>query len=104
MTAQYILYQTIRDDEGEEAEASRWNCESLHDAVHDLTATRTAHCGGVEWQLARHLPHSSTCIITVGNAPEYRTGHREERELAIIGISGASARRLARLLNLEWQA
>lgn len=104
MSAQYIIYQTIRDDEGEEAEASRWNCESLHDAVHDLGQTRTAHCGGVEWQLARYHPWSFTAIITVQNAPEYRTGLREERELAIIGISRASARRLARLLNLEWQA
>ena len=104
MTADLILYQTIRDTEGEEVEASRWNCESLHDAVHDLGQTRTAHCGGVEWQCARYNPWSSTAIITVQNAAEYRTGYREERELAIIGISRASARRLARLLNLEWQA
>lgn len=100
----FILYQTILDADGDEVEARRWHADDLHDAVHDLTATRTAHCGGVEWQVARYHPWSSTAIITVQNAPEYRTGLREERELAIIGISRASARRLARLLNLEWQA
>lgn len=104
MTATYILYQTIYDADGEEAGAWRWDCTDLHDAVKDLTATRTAHVGGVEYIIARYLPWNATLLITVQNAMEFRTGCREERVLAVIGINRGTARSLSRLLNAEWQA
>lgn len=103
MSAQYIIYQTVRDDEGEEVEADRWTNDTLRDALRDLSNTRTAHCGGVQYQVARYQ-HSATAIFTVVNGTEFRTACTEERELAIIGISRWSARRLARLLGCEWQA
>ncbi len=96
----FILYQTIRDADGEEVEASRWT----NDALRDLSNTRTAHCDGVQYQVARYIPHSATAIISVQNGAEFRTGCSEERELAIIGISRYSARCLSRLLDCEWQA
>lgn len=100
----YILYQTVRDAEGEEVESFRWDCTGLRDALTDLGKTRTAHCGGVEYIGARHQAWNDTCIITVQNAPEYRTDHAEERVLAIVGIKHGTARRLARLINAQWSA
>lgn len=104
MFVTFILYQTIRDADGEEAGRDRWTCEDLHDAVQDLSATRTSHCDGITCATARYIPHSATAIITVQNGIEFRTGCTEERELAIVGISRWSARRLARLIGCEWQA
>lgn len=97
----FILYQTIFDADGEEVEASRWTCEDLRDALRDLS---NAHCDGVQYQIARYTAHSATAIISVQNGMEFRTGCSEERELAIIGISRHSARRLSRLLGCEWGA
>jgi hypothetical protein len=101
---EFILYQTIRDADGEDVEASRWTNDTLRDALRDLRDTRTAHCDGVQYQAARYIPHSATAIISVQNGAEFRTGCSEERTLAIIGISRWSARRLSRLLGCEWQA
>lgn len=98
--SEFILYQTIRDADGEDVEASRWTDDTLR----DLSATRTAHCDGVQYQAARYIPHSATAIITVQNGAEFRTGCTEERELAIIGINRGTARRLSRLLGCEWGA
>ena len=100
----YILYQTILDDEGEQVEADRWTNDTLHDAIADLHKTRTAHCGGVQYRLACYKPWNATLLLTVVNDAEFRTGMTEERELAIIGISRYSARRLSRLLGCEWSA
>lgn len=100
----FILYQTILDADGEQIDADRWTCEDLRDALRDLSQTRTAHCDGVQYQVARYIPHSATAIISVQNGAEFRTGCSEERELAIVGISRHSARRLSRLLGCEWQA
>ena len=99
-----ILYQTIHDAEGEEAGAWRWDCANLHDAVHDLSATRTTRCDGVQYRLARYTAHSATLLLTVQNGIEYRTGCNEERVLAVCGINRGTARRLARQLGCEWQA
>lgn len=104
MSATYLLYQTIRDAEGEEVEADRWSCSGLHDAITDLSATRTAHCDGVEYRLASYTAHNATLLLTVQNGAEFRTDCTEERELAIIGINRGSARRLSRLLGCEWDA
>lgn len=104
MSATAILYQSITDDEGDEIDASRWTCDDLRDAIKDLTATRTAHVDGVEYTLARYQPWNSTVLLTVQNAAEFRTGCREERTLALFPITHSSARRLAALLNCEWQA
>ena len=104
MSAEYILYQTVRDDDGEEVEASRWPCANLHDAIADLSTTRTAHVGGVDYTIASYHPWNSTLFITVQNAAEFRTGCREERMLVIFPITHSSARRLAALLNCEWSA
>lgn len=104
MTATYILYQTIHDADGEEAGAWRWDCADLHDAVKDLTGTRTAHVDGVEYTIARYTAWNGTLLITVQNGMEFRTGCREERTLAVIGINRGTARRLSRLLNAEWGA
>ena len=104
MNATYILYQSIRDAEGEQIDADRWHCDDLHDAIRDLSATRTSHVGGVEYQGARYQEWNSTLLLTVQNASEYRTGESEERTLAVCGITRASARRLARLLRCEWSA
>jgi len=104
MSAEYILYQTVRDDDGEEVEASRWECANLHEAVQDLGKTRTAHVDGVEYSMANWTPWNSTLHLTVQNAAEFRTGCREERMLVIFPITHSSARRLAALLNCEWCA
>ena len=104
MTATYILYQSIHDADGEQIEADRWDCDNLHDAVADLSATRTAHCNDVQYKLARYTAWNGTLLITVQNGTEFRTGCREERVLAVIGINRATARRLSRLLNAEWGA
>ena len=104
MSATYILYQTIRDHDGEEVEASRWACDDLRDALRDLSNTRTAHCDGVQYKLARHTAHNATLLLTVQNGTEFRTGCNEERVLAIIGINHGTARRLSRLLGCEWSA
>ena len=104
MTADLILYQTILDADGEEVGADRWTNGTLRDALRDLSETRTAHCGGIEYQVARYIPHSATAVISVQNGAEFRTGCSEERTLAIVGISRHSARRLSRLLGCEWQA
>lgn len=100
----YILYQTIHDADGEEVEASRWTNDTLRDAITDLSATRTAHCDGVQYRLARYTAHNATLLLTVQNGPEFRTGYNEERVLAIIGINRGTARRLSRLLGCEWGA
>ena len=102
--SEFILYQTVLDADGEEVEASRWTNDNLRDALRDLSATRTAHCDGVQYQIAWYIPHSATAIINVVNGAEFRTGCSEERELAIVGISRHSARRLSRLLGCEWCA
>lgn len=104
MTAEYILYQSIHNSDGEQVEASRWECYDLHDAVKDLSATRTAHVDGVEYTIARYTPWNGTMLVTVQNGMEFRTGCKEERTLAIIGINHGTARRLSRLLNAEWGA
>lgn len=104
MTTKYIIYQSINDADGEQLEASRWDCSDLHDAVEDLTSTRTAHVDGVEYTIARYTAWSGTLVITVQNGMEFRTGCHEERTLAVIGINRGTARRLARLLNAEWSA
>lgn len=100
--ATYILYQTIHDADGEEIKACRWDCADLHDAIADLSATRTAHCDGVQYQLARYQPWNDTLLLTVQNGIEFRTGCTEERVLAVIGINRGTARRLSRLLGCEW--
>jgi len=100
----FILYQTVRDADGEQVEADRWTNDTLRDALSDLSATRTAHCDGVQYRVARYIPHNATAIITVVNGAEFRTGCTEERELAIIGINRGTARRLSRLLGCEWGA
>ena len=104
MSATFILYQSIEDADGEEAGASRWTCDDLHDAVHDLTGTRTLHVDGVEYSTAHYQPWNSTVLLTVQNAAEFRTGCRERRDLAVFPITHASARRLANLLNIQWTA
>jgi len=104
VSATYILYQSVTDDEGDEADASRWTCDNLRDAIKDLDATRTAHVDGVEYTLAQWNSWNSTLLLTVQNAAEFRTGCREERTLALFPITHSSARRLAALLNCEWQA
>lgn len=104
MSAAYILHQSITDTDGDTDDVSRWECTDLHDAIRDLSATRTAHVDGVEYRIATYADHSATCIITVQNGMEFRTGEREERALAIVGITRTSARRLARLLECEWSA
>lgn len=106
MTATYILYQSIYDADGEPQQdgSHRWDCTGLRDAVKDLTTTRTAHVDGVEYIIARYTAWSGTLLITVQNGTEFRTGCREERVLAVIGINRATAHRLSRLLNAEWGA
>lgn len=104
MSATYILYQAIHDAEGEEVKASRWPCSGLRDAIADLSATRTIHCDGVQYRLARYQPWNATLLLTVQNGSEFRTGMTEERVLAIIGITRGTARRLSRLLGCEWCA
>ena len=104
MTTIYILYQSIHDADSFEIDAHRWHCDDLHDAIRDLSATRTSHVGGVEYQGARYQEWNSTLLLTVQNGREYRTGESEERTLAVCGITRASARRLARLLRCEWSA
>lgn len=104
MSATYILYQTILDDEGEQVEADRWTNDTLHDAIADLHKTRTAHCDGVQYRLACYKPWNATLLLTVQNGSEFRTGYTEERTLAVIGINRGTARRLARLLGCEWCA
>lgn len=104
MSATYILYQTILDDEGEQVEADRWTNDTLRDAIADLHKTRTSHCDGVQYRLARHSAHLATLLLTVQNGSEFRTGMSEERMLAVIGINRGSARRLSRLLGCEWGA
>lgn len=100
----YILYHTILDADGEEVEAHRWPCEGLRDAITDLSHTRTAHCDGVQYRLARYTTHNATLLLTVQNGTEFHTGCNEERVLAIIGINRGTARRLSRLLGCEWGA
>ena len=104
MTATYILYQSIYDADGEPQQdgSDRWECSNLHDAVADLTSTRTAHVDGVEYTAAHYTAWNGTMTITVQNGMEFRTGCREERVLCIIGINRGTARRLSRLLNAEW--
>ena len=104
MSATYILYQTIRDAEGEEVGANRWPCSGLRDAIADLHHTRTAHCDGVQYRLAHYQPWNDTLLLTVQNGVEFKTGCTEERTLAVIGISRTSARRLSRMLGCEWGA
>ena len=105
MTADLILYQTIYDADGEAHDSHRWEAgPGLRSAIEELSETRTAHCGGVEYQGAHYQRWNDTLLLHVQNAPEYRTGYHEERTLAICGITHASARRLARLLSCEWGA
>jgi hypothetical protein len=104
MTAIYTVYQTVRDADGEEVEASRWNCADLRDAITDLEGTRTAHVDGVQYRLARYTAWSGTLLLTTCNGMEFRTGCSEERVLAIVGINQGTARRLSRMLNAEWGA
>ena len=104
MSTTYILYQTIHDAEGEEVKASRWPCSGLRDAIADLHHTRTAHCDGVQYKLARYQPWNDTLLLTVQNGSEFKTGWFEERTLAVIGITRTSARRLSRMLDCEWSA
>ena len=100
----HILYQTILNDDGEEIETDRWPNNGLRNAIADLTSTRTSEVGGVEATIAQYQPWNSTLLVTVCNSAEYRTGCREERMLAVIDITHASARRLARLLNAQINA
>ena len=99
-----ILYQQIYDADYEPCDGNRWECSDLHDAIRDLGATRTSHVGSVEYQGARYQEWNSTLLLHVQNGTEFRTGCREERTLAVCGITHASARRLARLLRCEWSA
>ena len=104
MSLTCIIYQAVEDADGEEAGASRWTCDDLHDAVHDLTGTRTLHVDGVEYSTARYSDWNSTLHLTVQNSAEFRTGCRERRDLAVFPVTRASARRLANLLNIQWTA
>ena len=99
-----ILYQTICNDECEELDATRWTCDTLRDAIADLSATRTSHVDGVECQLAKFLPWQPALLLTIYNGMEFRTGEKESRTLAIVGIKHTSARRLAKLLGFQWEA
>lgn len=63
-----------------------------------------AFCNDVQYRLARYTAWNGTLLLTVLNGMEFRTGEREERALAIIGINHGTARRLSRLLNAEWGA
>ena len=102
MTAEYILYQTVRDADGEEVDASRWNCCDLHDAISDLESTRTMQVDGVQYRLARYTAWNGTLLLATCNGMEFRTGCSEERVLAVVGINHGTARRLSRMLNAEW--
>lgn len=98
------LYQTILDDDGETVESARWHADNIRDGIADVSKTRTCGVGGVEYTGANWSSWNSTLHITVQNAMEYRTGHREERTLCIPGITHASARRLSNLLRCQWSA
>lgn len=102
--ADFILYQSIIDADGEKEDACSWNAFTLHHAIKDVQSTRTAHVDGVEYTSAQYQAWNNTAIITVSNGAEFYTGKREERTLAIIGITRASARRIARLIRAQWQA
>lgn len=100
----YRIYQSIADDEGCEIESDRWDADNLHDAIRDLSGTRTSHCDGVAYTLANYTNWNATLHLTVQNGTEFMTGDSEGRTLCIIGITRPSARRLANLLNFQWSA
>lgn len=103
-TSRYaVSYDIVTEDSvinGDAAERG-WidpACDSLRDAIKDVTGTRTNEVDGVECTYAERAYNGLT--LTIHNSAEFRTGDRESRTLHVI-CTRASAGRIARLLNVR---